>query len=165
VFLWACSAHAFAQAPRAHVRFTLGSGDNATVHVISGTTATPLCEAPCEVELDAGPTDLGISIGEGAIQVPDHAHFDLREGSQLSVEHDDRNGLRIAGWVTFSALLSGFGVVVALGLASNASGCCAGYVLLIIPAPILGGLAVLVGLPLGLLNDHIDLREVGTARF
>jgi hypothetical protein len=167
VFAVVCVASlpASAQTSRARVRFSVGSGNAPSVHTREGYCSPPICEAPCQADLEAGTTDLGISVGGGPVLMPAHSRFDLHDGMELSVEHDDRSGLRIAGWVTFATLMSGLAVTLGLALAPPESGCCGGGIILIIPAPILAGFALLVGLPLALLNDHVDIREVDTVRF
>jgi hypothetical protein len=167
VLAWATPAWAAAQTAHTHVRFSSGTSAASTVHVQSGSSTGTSCEVPCELDVEPTFTSFAVSFGTARVRAPDHARFDLRDVSdtELSVEYEDRSALRIAGWATISVLLSAFGAVTTLALLENGSGCCGGYVLLVIPAPILAGLALAIGLPLGLLNDHLDLREVTTARF
>jgi hypothetical protein len=70
----------------------------------------PLCTAPCRLQLPAGAYRFAIS--EGGDPTRSDQLTDLRGPTQLSLDYQNRAGLRTAGWVTF-----GVGAVLGAGLA------------------------------------------------
>jgi hypothetical protein len=115
----------------------------------------PLCSAPCDIELEPGAYTLGISLGQGSARRADHNLFTFSSDTSIALDYESREGLRIAGWVTFIVGgLTGLGVMLAPVLSGSDD--------FLIPM-IAGGAIVLVaevvGLALAFLNDHADIQE------
>ena len=116
----------------------------------------PLCTAPCDVELAPGTYALGVSLGQGPARRGDHNLFTLESDTTLSIEYESREGLRIAGWLTFLiGALGGAAIMVGPILAGERD---------IVPPLVAGGAVVfvseIVGLALAFLDDHADITEL-----
>lgn len=74
----------------------------------------PLCVAPCDTTIDAGAYTLGISRGDGGA-VRAGAPVTLEGERWLSLEHEDRTGIRVGGWVLlFLGPAAGAGVMAVM---------------------------------------------------
>ncbi len=157
------STSAPARTVRVHVE---GTSDDLTLQRVTGSAGpvvvfSPLCAAPCDVEIEPGTHSFGVSHGQGGAQLADHNMFTLDGDTSLELEYGSSDGLHIAGWVG-----GGIGLV-------------GGLMLMFLPAAINGGplserenfntfvtgvviaaVAYIVGAALVFQNDHADIREV-----
>jgi len=123
-----------------------------------------LCRLPCDAPLSSLGGVLGVSHDGGDPVPAGHVRGVLNAGDVLHVHFDDRNALRVAGWITAigGALLGAVLIIVGLNTATPDAlgvpqypweliGAGAGVVVL--------GLAV--GIPLAFLNDaaSVEIRE------
>jgi hypothetical protein len=126
-----------------------------------GSSMHALCDpTPCEADSPLGDMQLGIGRAGFATRTADHHDFALAQNTTLALEYDDRNTLRIVGYVL---LILGFACEFMddlylwsgpghAGISETASwGFIVGCIVLLIP-----------GMILTLLNDHVDVRNVGT---
>jgi hypothetical protein len=115
----------------------------------------PLCSAPCDLELEPGPYTLGVSLGQGGARRADHNLFTFSSDTSLSLIYESREGIRIAGWITFIVGgLTGAAIMIAPILSGSED----------FVVPLIAGGAVLivaeiVGLALAFLNDHADIEQ------
>lgn len=149
-----------------------GTSDDLTLQQVTGTATAvvssgrgfaqvqidqfgPLCTAPCDLDLEPGTYTLGVSLGQSTARRADHNLFTFDRDTSLELEYASREGLRIAGWVTFIlGAVAGAAIMIA-PLATGSDD--------FIPSLIAGGVvlivAEIVGLALAFLNDHADIRE------
>ena len=129
-----------------------------------------VCNAPCDVEMEPGTYQLGIADGTGrAIRAG--APIDIRSATTLQLHYDNREGLRIAGWVTLSlGGAGGLAAVVASLFVTSTSYDRFGIARSSINMPLLIsgcvvlGVGMIVGLILGLQGDAAEIAQ-GRVRF
>jgi hypothetical protein len=129
-----------------------------------------ICNAPCDIEMERGTYQLGVARGTGRA-VRTGAPIDIRGTTTLTLHYDDREGLRIAGWVTFSLGSAGglAAVVASLFVTSTAYdrfGIARSSINmpLLITGCVFLGAGMLVGLILGLQGDAAEIAQ-GRVRF
>lgn len=75
---------------------------------------TPICTAPCDIELGRGRHRMGLSRGRGMVlEVPEPV--DVREPATLVGHHRSRAGIRIAGWTLLLAGSLGGAAMIPVG--------------------------------------------------
>lgn len=119
----------------------------------------PLCTAPCALQLPLGTYRFGISSDGGDAQRAARL-VDLFGPSTLVLEHDDRSGLRAAGWTTFGVFaLAAAGLALSM-LAVDTSqpgyeGPLYGLAGAAIGTVVLGGV---IAIPLVGFQDHVEVE-------
>lgn len=116
---------------------------------------SPMCSAPCDLEVAPRAYRLGISQGEGNAQRADHNLFVLDHDTTLHLEYESREGARIAGWIVFIGGLLVSGGVMLGSLADDRN-----LLAYLIAGSVILGLSEIVGLALAFLNDHADIEEL-----
>jgi hypothetical protein len=88
-----------------HETATIATSEGTAAYGV-GTYTEPVCEAPCDAELNAGSYQFAVS-GPGTAPLAAPDRFRLESNSELVVGYNDRSALRMAGW--FAMLLGGGG--------------------------------------------------------
>ena len=160
--------------PMVNVR-VVGNTEELSLHRLTGTASVSvwtgrgmgtaaidsfaiLCGAPCEQNLPAGSYTLGVSQGTGMARRADHSIWHLDHDTTLELEYENREGIRIAGWVIFGVASVGYALGATLPLLSSGSTDNFLEILLIST-----GVYVAVCIPVIVmvaLNDHADIREL-----
>jgi hypothetical protein len=125
-----------------------------------------VCAAPCSTTLPPGDYRLGVAQGDGQpVRASGIAH--LGPGyHEVSLSYDDRNGFRVAGWVTFALGAAASAALMSLSLFVGPTECSSitGYCRNTISTPMLVSGAVLFGVSMGVglgfafLNDAVEVR-------
>jgi hypothetical protein len=124
-----------------------------------------LCNLPCDVDLPAGAYQLGVAHGEGRAQRSGRPITFPAGELQLDLHYDNREGHRIAGWITWiTGAVAGAALLVTAifdgpSECSYATGYC--HSTINVPQMIAGGaifaVGMAVGLPLALWNDGVEI--------
>jgi hypothetical protein len=109
-----------------------------------------ICTAPCELDIQPGQYRFGVSInGRGPFRGP---LVDIRTSGELHGHYVDNGGLRAAGWVVFILGLAAGGGGVTFGIFNG------GDLALIVPGAILGGVALIAGIPMMAAGNGVVFR-------
>ncbi|MFO0682902.1 MAG: hypothetical protein U0234_12655 [Sandaracinus sp.] len=130
-----------------------------------------VCNLPCDVDIASGTYQLGISRGTGTASRRGRP-IELRPGDfLLDVHFEDREGLRIAGWITFigsavAALGLVFGALAVKGdshynRVTGSSDQDPINVPMAITGAVIFVLGAAIGMPLAFLNDVAELSSEG----
>jgi hypothetical protein len=132
----------------------------------------PICAAPCDVDLPAGTHAFGVSEGTGnAHRAGAPVHL---EGGErwMTIEHTDRTGTRVAGWIIVAlggaggAAIAGFGAASAgRGVGLGDGGAWLGWDAGVWLAIGIGTAAVfaLIGALIGVTDDHAAITIESSA--
>lgn len=120
----------------------------------------PLCLAPCQIAVQPGTYQFGISQGEGNAVRARGGPFTVTSDMAFELDFESRDGLRVLGWLTFTLSAVASAVIILVPLMVNDYSDTALYTSLGVS---LGVLAVgtAVGLPFIFLNDHSEVRVAG----
>lgn len=109
-----------------------------------------VCTAPCELDIQPGQYRLGVSVnGRGPFPGP---LVTVRESGQLYGHYVDNSGLRAGGWIVFLLGLAAGGLGVTFGILEG------GALELIVPGAILGGVALIAGIPMMAAGNGVVFR-------
>jgi hypothetical protein len=160
--------------PTVNVR-VVGASEELSLHRLTGTASVSvwtgrgvgtaaidqfaiICGAPCEQSVEPGSYTLGVSEGNGMARRADHSIWHIDHDTTLELEYENREGIRIGGWVIFGVASVGYALGATLPLLSSGSTDSFLDILLIST-----GVYIAVCIPVLImvaLNDHADIREL-----
>jgi hypothetical protein len=117
-----------------------------------------LCGAPCEQRVTPGSYTLGVSQGNGMARRADHSIWHIDHDTTLELEYENREGIRIGGWVIFGVASLGYALGATLPILTSGSTDSWLDILLVSTAVYLA-LCIPV-IVMVALNDHADIREI-----
>lgn len=156
--------HVSADQPGLTLQRVSGTGTTVmgTPHGVVGVSFalfTPLCLAPCDEELPTGVYQFAISRGSGSPVGAGDA-VEVRGDVFLDLHYEDREGIRIAGWITWIGGLLAGGATMVAGAVGASGGHHVDLAPIIVGAVVLG-LGSIIGVPMAFLNDDAQLHQRG----
>lgn len=119
----------------------------------------PMCTAPCAVQVPRGTYTLGLSQGEGRPRRSGHSMFTIVQNTDLTLEYESREGLRVGGWVIFGAASVGYLIAALAPIGGDADA----YLTILAVASVAYLVLMIPSFIMIFMNDHADVREMGPA--